>query len=383
MEDSSEPSHHRLSNDSFTRSQKTPETSPERHSEKELQVTRLPYRLKSSVRSESTPESSPERDGFCGVRLPISLVRGSLDVGEVSALDSRQMSTDREPRDDGSGDESGSSSWQMENGNADAQAVNGYSRAETDKHKGDRQESSSPDRSPGRQSLINGVHLRPLRLPQRFFPDASTSVSFLNHGQERPRLDGAVLESPTPPNSVATGEEYVRSSAVHGETERNERQAEVPPPAYQPRPLNVRRRQRDRLLGLIPSRSTRRKVYQWVRLIFLDLLFLFIFLVVTGIVLLWGRLWHWEDRLFPMTFDPYSNTWYGPVEFSYPRHDFILSVTMIGIMIPLIPLLVIILTQYWIRSWLDFHAAFWALKKAMVLMYVISASTISELVKRV
>jgi hypothetical protein len=93
-------------------------------------------------------------------------------------------------------------------------------------------------------------------------------------------------------------------------------------------------------------------------------------LAVTGIILKWAPLWHRNERLFPMTLDPHTGTWYGPRELSYPQHQFFLGVMTTGIMIPLIPLAVIILMQYWIRSWVDFNAAFFALKKAMVLMYV-------------
>lgn len=71
-----------------------------------------------------------------------------------------------------------------------------------------------------------------------------------------------------------------------------------------------------------------------------------------------------------MTFDPHTETWYGPVEFSYPKHDFILGVMTTGIIVPSIPLVVIVLMQYWVRSWLDFTAASFALKKALVMMYV-------------
>lgn len=107
---------------------------------------------------------------------------------------------------------------------------------------------------------------------------------------------------------------------------------------------------------------------------------LLLFLAVTGIILKWAPLWRRNERLFPMTFDPYTDTWYGPRELSYPRHPFILGITTTGIMIPLIPLAVIILMQYWIRSWLDFNTAFFALKKAMVLMYVsfVEASSVAS-----
>ena len=341
---------------------------------------------------ESTPESSPERDNGGGVRLPPP-AKTTLDANEMSSLGASYPSTDRGPGCDAF-DESGceysktgmyKAAVRIVNGCSpseiiahptDAQHDSTCSHSEKETHDGDRNGSASPDRDPRRQSLIIGTRLRPLRLPERFVPDISTSPE---RSRERPSLDGAV--SPTPPNSMVTGEddahEHNIPSTFQRETEHEEYPRQVPP-AYQARPLNVRRRQRDRLLGLLPSRCTRRKLYQWFRLVFLDIVVLFIFLVITGIILLWGKLWHWEDRLFPMTFDPYSNTWYGPVEFSYPQHDFILGITTTGIMIPLIPLAVILLTQYWIRSWLDFHAAFWALKKAMIMMYVISAARVPK-----
>ena len=71
-----------------------------------------------------------------------------------------------------------------------------------------------------------------------------------------------------------------------------------------------------------------------------------------------------------MTFDPVSQTWLGPVEYSYPRHNFYLGITSVAVMIPFIPVAVMILLQYWIRSFLDFSAVVMAFWKALALMYV-------------
>lgn len=86
--------------------------------------------------------------------------------------------------------------------------------------------------------------------------------------------------------------------------------------------------------------------------------------------MLWAPIWRRNERLFPMTYDPGTGTWYGPIEYSYPRHDLILGITFTAVLIPLVPFAAIVLLQFWVRSLLDFHAAAFALKKAIVMMYV-------------
>ena len=307
-----------------------------------LPPTPLIYRRSSSP--VETPESSPER-GHGGVRLSPVKLSPSTTLPQPSTESSLQHGTEDEnvrtlPA-------------------AGSQSANSPGQA-------------SSDWGLRRRSLTSCARLPPRKLPHHFFPDAPRSVSSPEpsaRSVERTTLDGTIVDTPAFAPSP-TRQENTSPSNAQGSAEREEHLPQEPP-AYQPRLLNLQRRRPRRFHRLMPSRSIRCKVYNRFRLVSLDLLFLFVFLALTGIILLWGKLWRWEERLFPMTFDPYSNTWYGPIEFSYPQHDFILGITTTGIMIPLIPLAVILLTQIWIRSWLDFHAALFALKKAMVMMYVL------------
>ena len=241
---------------------------------------------------------------------------------------------------------------------------------------------TSPPSTDNQEQIKSGLGLRhrsstsgghPPRIPlsvrssHRAFSMTSRSVSNPGHSAERATLDGTTAEVPFSTSSPAGhGPNQLSTSQTGSYLPRD-------PPAYQPRPLTIQQRQRPpgRLRRLTSPRNIERRLYQvfeWIRLIFLDVFFLFFFLAITGIILQWAQLWRMNDRVFPMTYEQLSGTWYGPLEISYPRHDFILGITTTTIMIPLIPLAVLILMQFWIRSWLDFHAAFFALKKAMVMM---------------
>lgn len=337
----------------------TPESSPERSlAECGIRLPlrnlgSLPYRLKNrdsldSLRIE-TPESTSEA-GRNSTSLPSA--EKSLDAEVLTTTVLPQLSTERSLQHGG------------ENQNLPPLAA-------AASNTGDSHGPPSSDRGLKHRSLTRSARLPPVKLPQRFHPDTSRSASNAGHSTERATLDGTALDAP-PRNHSAARQEHGRYPTAQGATEQNDGLPQNLP-AYQPRPLNLQRHRHGRLYRLLSSRSTERilnQFHRWIRLVFLDVLFLFIFLALTGIILLWGQLWRMNERLFPMTFDQVSGSWYGPVEFSYPQHGFILGITTTGIMIPLIPLAVIILTQFWIRNWLDFQAAVFALKKAMVMMYV-------------
>ncbi|KAL6715043.1 hypothetical protein ACLMJK_007304 [Lecanora helva] len=215
------------------------------------------------------------------------------------------------------------------------------------------------------RSLTDGNGRRlPKRLPRQFFPDA---ISTSGHTSEHTMPNGAALDGPPLTPSPNAQENYPPLDDAQDSSRAAEDSAQEPP-AYQPRPLRVPERRPRNIFRSLPWRKLGVKFFELFRVVALDLLFIFIFLALTGGLLLWGKIWRWEERLFPMTFDPYSNTWYGPLEFSYPQRPFILGISITAIAIPLVPLAVIIVTQIWIRSLLDFNAAFFALKKAMVLM---------------
>ena len=319
-----------------------------------------------------TPDSSPERGG---VRL--SPAKPSLNAEILSTTILPQLSTERSQQHDD--DDASEDKHPRSPSIAGSQSI-------------DSRGLSHSNRSPSglRYRSWTGSGRRPAKkLPHHFFEDASRSVSAPGRSQQRTTLDGTALDGPVllpsltrqenyPPPAL-TGQENYPSSAVQDPV-RTDEYLPQEPPAYQPRQLNVRHRpsRLENLYRSLPFPTLRHRFVHWLRLVFLDLLFMLIFLAITGAILLWTQLWHWKDRLFPMTFDHYSGTWYGPVELSYPRHAFYLSITFVGFLIPLIPMAVIAFTQIWIRSMLDFNAAFFALKKAVVLMYVPLAAALSS-----
>ena len=304
--------------------------------------------LPESILQNETPEPSPDRGGG-GVPLPPTIAPLNFEISS----------------NDGSPHVSPERGLQYE---AESESI--HSSEDAEPHPPNTPE--WPSLMPGlrHRSLTKCGRLPPRKLPHSFFPGSPVrSASSPPHSPDDTTLDSTPFDG-APRAPSPTGEENDPPSTTQAIAEPNEYSQQEPPP-YQPRPLNIqRKRRRDEIRRLVPSPDTQRSVYEWLRIVSLDLLFMFIFLGITGIILLWAPLWHGKERLFPMTYDPYSNTWYGPLELSYPHHELILGIATTGVMIPLIPLAVITLSQFWIRSWVDYHAAVFALKKAMVMMFV-------------
>ena len=76
----------------------------------------------------------------------------------------------------------------------------------------------------------------------------------------------------------------------------------------------------------------------------------------------------WNQRYFPMTWDPVSERWYGPPELSYPHSPLILSTLFTGVVIPAVGVAVIVGMQVWVRSFWDANAGLFALFKGLVMM---------------
>lgn len=56
-----------------------------------------------------------------------------------------------------------------------------------------------------------------------------------------------------------------------------------------------------------------------------DLVFALLVLAATGVMYI-GPIYRWQDRRFPMRWDPSSKRWFGPVELSYKKEGFIVSI---------------------------------------------------------
>ena len=208
----------------------------------------------------------------------------------------------------------------------------------------------------------------PADLPHHYFPDASPNASNPAPSPGRPSTNTGILDGPAhlqeniqPPPLPVTGD--------------MSRDIAPEPPAYTPQstPLRHRRHPASMMQRHFTSRipdKTRDTIARVFRRTWLDILFLGFALLAAGIILKGSPIWHRNSRSFPMTFDPVSGTWLGPTEYSYPRHNFYLGITTVAVMIPFIPIAVMILLQYWIRSFLDFSAVIMAFWKALALMYV-------------
>ena len=78
----------------------------------------------------------------------------------------------------------------------------------------------------------------------------------------------------------------------------------------------------------------------------------------------------WMHRRFPMTWDSRTSTWVGPVDISWPKQDFIVPILTAEILIPLIPTIILLAMQIWVRNFWDFNAAIFGLFKGIAIVYV-------------
>ena len=82
----------------------------------------------------------------------------------------------------------------------------------------------------------------------------------------------------------------------------------------------------------------------------------------------------WMTRKFPMTWDQRTSTWVGPVEISWQQEEFIVPILTAEILIPLIPTLILLGMQLWVKNFWDFNAAIFGLFKGIGIVYVASQS---------
>lgn len=108
---------------------------------------------------------------------------------------------------------------------------------------------------------------------------------------------------------------------------------------------------------------------RWLRLVYLDIAFMLLALAVTHVIMKFAHVvFRWDQRYFPMTWDPISERWYGPAELSYPLSPFILSILFTGVLIPAVGVAVIVGMQAWVGSFWDMNAGLFALFKGLVMM---------------
>ena len=114
------------------------------------------------------------------------------------------------------------------------------------------------------------------------------------------------------------------------------------------------------------------RVHRWLWIVLPDLiLMLSLFLAAIVMDKCLGN-FRGMTRTFPMTWDPYNSTWVGPVEISWPNEGFIVPVLIAEILIPLIPTVILLAMQIWVRNFWDFNAAIFGLFKGIAIVYVAS-----------
>ena len=129
----------------------------------------------------------------------------------------------------------------------------------------------------------------------------------------------------------------------------------------------------------VPQRSTRwdqnikkNPCSRWLWLVLPDLCCLFSAFIAAICMERLLENFRWMNRTFPMTWDSRTSTWVGPVDISWPKQDFIVPIMTAEILIPLIPTLVLLAMQIWVRSFWDFNAAIFGLFKGIAIVYVAS-----------
>ena len=116
----------------------------------------------------------------------------------------------------------------------------------------------------------------------------------------------------------------------------------------------------------------RNRLHRWLWLVLPDLcIMLSLFLAA---IYMDKRLdnFRWMTRRFPMTMDPLNRTWVGPVEIGWPQERFIVPIMTAEVLIPLIPTVILLATQIWVRNFWDFNAAIFGLFKGIAIVYVTS-----------
>ncbi len=114
------------------------------------------------------------------------------------------------------------------------------------------------------------------------------------------------------------------------------------------------------------------RFYHWLWLVLPDLGLLFSVFIAVICMEKYLHNFRWMTRTFPMTWDPSTSTWVGPIEISWPKEEFILPILTTEILIPLIPTIILLAMQIWLRSFWDFNAAFFGLFKGIAIVYVVS-----------
>ena len=134
----------------------------------------------------------------------------------------------------------------------------------------------------------------------------------------------------------------------------------------QPDPLTLPQEHTDQS----SSRRSRQRFGDYLRLVWIDWLFIVSMYVFSGILYFWAPMYREPYRIIPMWYDPVKKTWYGPVSLSCQKNGWpsVISSDMTAVAVFVVPLGVFLCIQLFTKSFWDAHHAKTGLIQALALM---------------
>ena len=118
------------------------------------------------------------------------------------------------------------------------------------------------------------------------------------------------------------------------------------------------------------SRGRRQRFGDYLRLVWIDWLFIFLIYALCGILYFWAPMYRFRYRNIPLWYDPIKKTWYGPVSLSCQRNGWppVISSLMTAVVVLVVPFGLFICIQLFTKSFWDAHHAKLGLLQALALM---------------
>ena len=118
------------------------------------------------------------------------------------------------------------------------------------------------------------------------------------------------------------------------------------------------------------SRGHRQRFGDYLRLVWVDWLFIISIYVLCGILYFWVPMYRIRYRNIPLWYDPLKKTWYGPLSLSCQKKGWpdVISSRMTAVVVLVVPLGIFFCIQLFTRSFWDAHHAKLGLIQALALM---------------
>lgn len=114
----------------------------------------------------------------------------------------------------------------------------------------------------------------------------------------------------------------------------------------------------------------RRRLGDYLRLTWVDWLFIILVYVLCGILYFWSPMYRMNYRKIPLWYDPVKKTWYGPLSLSCQKKGWpdVISSRMTAVVVLVVPLATFLCIQLFTKSFWDAHSAKTGLIQALALM---------------